>query len=285
MFCVPFLWVLIPGARSAPPAEDAAAMLAKASAAFESNRLQEIHWNWVSVEQRVIVDQTGKLLQPLPDVAIEAVIRSDGKRCTAVNAWGDGVPAYLANADPDARCKATDANSAMEISALLKSRRVKFAPQSAAGIKLSILPDKGGLRSKELEDRCAASIRATVLLDTVTYFPRIVEGEVVDTGCDQARATKIYYDGPVNEESVRSSIHKGTSFRVEYELQQDKFGSPERNFWIAARRHDRILRWIRGGNFIFWGRRFAIISQGSAQYIVKDTTSSAHEFGAQSTIR
>jgi hypothetical protein len=281
---VSVIFALVTPSPSAPPTRDAADLLARASAAFERNRLQEIHWNWVSKEKRAITDHAGKVEQLLPDVTIESVIRKDGKRCTAVLAWGDGVQAYLVNADPDSRCQATDEKDAMEISALLKSRRAKLVSEFAAGINLSITPDKDGLRSTVLEERCAASIRATVLLDAATFFPRRVDGEVVEDGCDLAHTTNVYYDGPVRQEAVRSSVHKGTSFRVEYELQKDKFQAPERNFWIAVRRHENILRWIQGGNFISWGRRFTITPRGAPQHIVVDIETAAQEFGAQSTI-
>ena len=181
---------------SAPLADSPADLLAKASAAFARNRLQEIHWNWVSTEKRVITDHAGKVVQPLPDVTIESIIRADGKRCTAVRAWGDGVEAYLVDADSDSRCQATPEKAAMEVPALLKSRHVKLVSRSAAGIKLSIAPDKGQLSSTDIEERCAASIRATVLLDPPTFFPVRVEGDVVGEGCNVARTANVYYDSP-----------------------------------------------------------------------------------------
>src|ERR1051325_2405335 len=92
-------------------AGDAETLLAKAAAAFRANEARQKHWNWQTVETRELVDRSGKAVQRFPSVTSESVIRSDGRRCNAVVAGGDGRKPYLANADPDERCRAMDATA------------------------------------------------------------------------------------------------------------------------------------------------------------------------------
>jgi hypothetical protein len=80
--------------------ETPAALLAKAAAAFERNFNQEKHWSWTTTEHRAVSGRDGQVLQPLPSVTVESVIRSDGRRCIAVLSWGDGVAFAL-----NARCR------------------------------------------------------------------------------------------------------------------------------------------------------------------------------------
>src|SRR5277367_4695603 len=86
---------------SAARAEDAAALLAKARAAFVENQSQERYWIWTITTTRAILDKNGNTVERIPSVTIESPIRSDGKRCNAVVAWGDGVEPYLKNASAD----------------------------------------------------------------------------------------------------------------------------------------------------------------------------------------
>ena len=72
-------------------AQDATALLAKARTAFIENHERERFWNWTTISMRSIVDKNGAQLEELPSVTIDSPIRSDGKRCNAVLAWGDGV--------------------------------------------------------------------------------------------------------------------------------------------------------------------------------------------------
>ena len=289
MVCCRQLWtlaLLAAASMAAAPAPGAASLLAKASAAYEQNILQEKHWNWTSTEIYRVTLKGGDIVARLPSVTIESVIRSDGQRCSAVLRWDDGVEAHLAKGDAESRCAATSGDrSALDLTRILKSRRVTLVSETAEGITLAITPDKDLLHAPEIEVRCSASLRVTLLMDAATFFPRRVEGEVVESGCDRERVSASVYYGGKPPAWVRDSLHKGATFRVEYELQEDKFQAPERSFWIPVREHYDIPRWYDGGYVIFWGRRFEIRSTGEAQYIVKNVETVAKEFGARSTVR
>src|SRR4051794_2466199 len=87
----------------------AAALLAKSVAAYQHNLDNQRHWNWTIAESRELTDKSGKPVVPFPSVTSESVIRSDGRRCNAVTAWGDGRQPYMKDADPDERCQAYNA--------------------------------------------------------------------------------------------------------------------------------------------------------------------------------
>src|SRR2546425_10218005 len=93
----------------APQVDDAAALLAKAAAAFRQNQDNEKHWNWNVTETRTLVNKAGDPVQKFPGVTSESVIRANGRRCDAVLSWGDGKQPYLRDADAEARCQAMDA--------------------------------------------------------------------------------------------------------------------------------------------------------------------------------
>src|SRR5215471_20760028 len=103
-----WMFVLCAGAATAHAAENAATLLTRAVDAFRQNETREKHWNWRTVETRELLDRSGKGVQKFPSVTSESLIRSDGRRCNAVIAWGDGRKPYLADADPDRRCQAMD---------------------------------------------------------------------------------------------------------------------------------------------------------------------------------
>lgn len=89
---------------SAAAGQDAGGLLAKAHTAFIENSAHARYWNWTVVSTRTVIGKDGKVLEELPSVTVESPIRSDGKRCNAVLAWGDGREAYLANASAEERC-------------------------------------------------------------------------------------------------------------------------------------------------------------------------------------
>jgi hypothetical protein len=69
----------------------------------------------------------GELLEKLPSVTVESPIRSDGKRCNALLAWGDGVEPYLANASAEERCAVEkEAPETFRVDAFLESRQVNI---------------------------------------------------------------------------------------------------------------------------------------------------------------
>src|SRR5580658_4487629 len=179
---------------AAPPDKEALDLLAKASAAFDANHTREVHWNWTATEKRQLANRSGDILQSFPAVTAESVIRSNGNRCNAVVAWGDGLTPYKLLADTDERCRAMDDFRApFELQELLKSSQAKVLEEWEGGVAISILPDKARLKSDDPAVRCAASIEAVVKLDLATMFPQSFEGKVVDGGCEQRAAPVVQY--------------------------------------------------------------------------------------------
>src|SRR5580698_11649195 len=107
---------------AAPPSKEALELLGKAAAAFDANHAREAHWKWTATEKRQLASRSGDILQSFPAVTAESVIRSNGNRCNAVVAWGDGLTPYKLHADNDERCRAMDEFRApFELQELLKS--------------------------------------------------------------------------------------------------------------------------------------------------------------------
>jgi len=263
---------------------DAHALLARAISAFERNQQQEVHWNWTVTETRAIVAKGG-LEQKLPDVTVESVIRNDGRRCNAVLSWGDGIQPYLIDSDPDSRCQATEAfHPAFSVPELLKSADVRLLSRPPKAIVIEIFPDKTRENSPDPTVSCAASIRGKVELDPATSFPRQIEGEATGSGCRPSARVPIHY-GEGDSVTARNSFQRGASFQMTFELQPDKFQSPERSFWIRVfdRFEAPLPRGISGA-MIYWGRRVPLTMAGF-QRIVKESHTVAREFGTETTIR
>ncbi len=275
---------LILAAASGAPRPDAAALLAKASVAYEQNDQQEVHWNWNVEEDRRIIDKRGHPLQTLPSVTLESVIRRDGRRCNAVLSWSDGIEPYLAHGEPDARCQAVGYfRFFFSVPELFKNSHAKIVSRSAAGVTIAIRADKARSRSRVPVERCASAIEARVLLDASTLFPRTIDGKVVEQGCetDDIRAVDRYGHRP--EDFAHSTFRKGTVFRVEYELQPDRFRSAGHDFWIRVREHYDSPR-EGGSSWFIWGRHVPLIRTAAGQHLVKDMRTTAQEFGAESKV-
>jgi hypothetical protein len=268
---------------AAPPSKEAVDLLAKASAAFDANHARETHWNWTATEKRQLASRSGDILQSFPAVTAESVIRSNGNRCNAVVAWGDGLTPYKLLADTDERCRAMDEFRApFELQELLKSSQVKVLEEWEGGVAISILQDKARQRSEDPAVRCAASIEAVVKLDLATMFPQSVEGKVVDSGCDQ-RATPLVQYGKSASTPMRAIFRKGASFRMEFKLQKDKFGNSANSFWVCTSQH-YLMPWDSdNGQLVYWGRQVSVKAGG--HQLVKDIEIKAHEFGAGSEVR
>jgi hypothetical protein len=282
-----FVTILLAAAPLAPPQpDDAAALLANAAAAFRQNQENEKHWNWNITETRTLVNKAGNPVQKFPSVTSESVIRGNGRRCDAVLSWGDGKRPYLRDADPDARCQAMDAvRPPFQIAALLQSTQAKLVERTPNAITLAILPDKSPDKSRlhatDFAARCAAAIQATIKLDPVTFFPLHMEGEVTGSGCDGAFTPIVHYEtrdrGPMT-----SNFRKGSTFRVEYSLQKDKFGNPANSFWISAVQY-YSQPWNSDNSILmYWGRQFAVPRPGHR--LIKEVRTMAQEFGAGSEL-
>lgn len=268
---------------AAPPTKEAVDLLAKAASAYDVNHARERHWNWTATEKRQLAGRTGDILQNFPAVTAESVIRSNGDRCNAVVAWGDGLTPFKLHADSDERCRAMDEfRTPFELQELLKSSQVKVLEEWEGGVAISILPDKLRQKSDDPTVRCAASIEAVVKLDLATMFPQSVEGKVVDNGCDQ-RATPLVQYGKQASAPMRAIFRKGASFRMEFKLQKDKFGNTANSFWICSSQH-YLMPWDSdNGLLVYWGRQVPVKSGG--RQLVKDIEMKAREFGAGSEVR
>jgi hypothetical protein len=270
---------------AAPLDDDAAVLLARAAAAFQANHGRERHWNWNVHETRKLLDKAGKVLQTFPSVTSESIIRSTDKRCNAIVAWGDGKAPYMVDADPDARCQAMDAIRApFQVEALLGSARVRLQSRSASAITLAIATDKSKLKDSDFAVRCAASIRATVNLDPATFFPLSIDGEVMETGCD-LRSEPLTHYAAVRAGPANSTFRKTARFRMEYALQKDKFQNPANSFWICA--HQEFDQpWSRSAEYLYyWGRQLAVRNLDEGHRLIKETRTTAREFGTETQLR
>jgi hypothetical protein len=269
-----------PAMAEKEPAPD---LLAKALQAYTTNHAQQDYWNWNTVQSRRVVGKDGRELQGLPEVTVESVIRKDGRRCNAVVQWGDGVEPHMLAGDADSRCSGLDpAEVPFQLEALLKSTRVKLV--KGPGLAISIQPDKSRRYDPVAAVRCTASIRATVRLDSVTYYPVHIEGEVVDSGCEATGSQEVRYGGEPFRAPLRQMLHKGTTFVLDCALQKDKFGNSGRSYWILAEQH-----WSRpfqksAQALLLMNRRFAI-DPAPDRRLLEDARTSAQEFGAESSTR
>jgi len=278
------LALFLAAAFPAAAQQDATALLAKAVAAFENNRQNEKHWNWNIVETRQLLDKSFNILQRFPSVTSESVIRSNGRRCNAVNAWGDGREPYMKDADPDERCQAYNViGTPFDVALLLKSATAKVIEQSASAIRISVVPDKSRTKAPEYAVRCAASIKATIQLDPATFFPLRIEGEVTESGCDGEFQPVVHYETMTRQPMV-SQFRKGTNFRVAYALQKDKFDNPANSFWISTEQHYNEP-WDSDARVLYyWGRQVSV-KHTNGHRLVKDVQATAKEFGAGSLLR
>jgi hypothetical protein len=195
--------------------DTAVGLMAKAAAAYERNLRQEKHWNWYTTENRVVAGGDGRVLNRLPDVVVESVIRNDGRRCVAVSSWGDGVEPYALSADAETRCGDQEQmRSPLRLESLLRSRRVKLLSRSADAITLAIQVNRALLHDSDQDVRCTASTQATVKLDPATWFPLHVEGEIVESGCEGKTTPQLHYGQEHRQGPAQRLLRKGTSFRA-----------------------------------------------------------------------
>jgi hypothetical protein len=282
--CGGLLTVLLATVIPAAAQESAAALLAKAVVAFENNLKTEKHWNWNIIETRQLLGKSGEILQSFPSVSSESVIRSNGRRCNALTAWGDGREPYMKDADPDERCQAFNAlGTPFQMALLLKSANAKLIDWSASEIRISVVPDHSRTKSRDYNVRCAASIRATIQLDAVTFFPVRIEGEVADSGCDGEFQPLVHYE-TVTRQPMVSQFRKGAAFRVVYALQKDRFDNPANSFWISTEQHYE-QPWNSDARVLYyWGRQVPVTHR-TGHRLVKDIKTTAKEFGAGSQLR
>ena len=168
---------------------------------------------------------------------------------------------------------------------LLKSARVKLAGHANSGVTLLIEHDKSRVNAAEQDVRCTASIQATVRLDPATHFPMHLEGEVVDSGCEGDTTPVLHYGEDAPKGRTHRMLHKGTTFRLEYSLEPDKFGNPAHSYWIAVEQHwSRPI--LRGAGAVIYGnRKFGLAPVVPNRRMLQDSQTAAREFGSESVTR
>jgi hypothetical protein len=282
--CRGLLVLFLGAALPAAAQESAVALLSRAVAAFEDNRKYEKQWNWNIMETRRLLNKSGEAIQNFPSVTSESIIRSDGHRCNAVTAWGDGRAPYMKDADPDERCQAFNAlGTPFDVALLLKSANAKLIDRSGSAIRIEVLPDRSRTKSPDYSVRCAASIKASVQLDPATFFPLRIEGEVAESGCNGEFQPVVHYE-TVTRQPMVSQFRKGTTFLVAYALQKDKFDNPANSFWISSEQH-YSQPWNADARVLYyWGRQVPVIPT-TGHRLVKDVRTTAKEFGAGSQLR
>jgi len=261
-------------------------LLTKAADAFNRNREQERFWNTTSRESWFVSDNRGFVLQRFPAVTVESVLRNDGSRCQAVIQWSDGVPAHLLGGQEDSRCRAVDASNSdkFDVGALFTGRRVQ-QKSGSPDLVLTVFEQGRRGRSQDPLLRCAAAIRATVVLDPLTYFPRRINGEVMDDGCDERlTAPPTYYGARPVSGPVSSTFGQGSTFRYEYEP-QNRFNSDEAKFWLLTRwSYDQPMAWTLGETFIYWGRQVPYRSLTRGDRLIVNATITGQQFGVTSSV-
>jgi hypothetical protein len=261
-------------------------LLARARDAFEHNRRHQDHWNWTTTENRMVVDRAGHTVQNLPSVTVESVIRQDGRRCNAVLAWGDGVEPYKLHEDADTRCAGQEPlEPPFRMESLLQSANVKLRDRSPSAITLQIQHDKSRVHDAQHDVRCTASIQATLRLDPATFFPMRLEGEVVDSGCEGDTTQELHYGEAQPQRPFHRLLRKGTTFRLEYVLQPDKFGNQSNSYWISVDQHWSRPFQQNANGVVYSNRMIKLVRNIPGPRLIQDSQTTAREFGAESVTR
>jgi hypothetical protein len=263
-------------------ADDVVALLTRAVDAFRQNESREKNWNWRTVETRELVDKSGHAVETFPSVTSESVIRSDGRRCDVIVAWGDGRKPYLSEANSDERCQAMDAiRPPFPPLGVLLNHRAKLLSRTSNTITLEIEPDKSKLKNRDDAIRCGASIRARVTLDAASMFPLRIEGEVAESGCESVFKPVVQYE-TLTRSPMTAVFRKSATFWAEWSLQKDKTGDSGKDFWILSAQHYSQPWNSDTGVFYYWGRQVRVHHE--AHRIVKDMKTTAQEFTAGSEV-
>jgi hypothetical protein len=271
---------------SAAVGQDAAGLLAKAHTAFVENSAHASFWNWTVVSTRTIVGKDGKTLEELPSVTVESPIRSDGKRCNAVLAWGDGREPYLANASADERCAVEkEQTDLLPLEHLLESRQVKVQSRTGNSVTLAIRGDKALMESADPVKRCVASVEATIEIDAASSFPKRIDIYVPNDKCEQRHVTaNDHYDGGVLH-NVMNGYMKGTRLKLEYEALKDKASDVHKEYWLCTRRHSERPLQKSSGGIVVSGRLFELKSRGADRRMIIDGSATGSELSAESVLK
>lgn len=266
--------------------QDAGGLLAKAHTAFVENSARARFWNWTVISTRTVVGKDGTVLDELPSVTVESPIRSDGKRCNAVLAWGDGKEPYLANAGADERCAVEkEQTDLLPLEELLESRQVKVQSRTEGTITLAIRGDKALMESSDLVKRCVASAEATIEIDAASFFPKRIEIHVPNDHCEQRHVTaNDHYDGVVLQ-NVMNGYMKGTHLTLDYQVLKDKAGDVHKDYWLCTRRHSERPLQKSSGGIVVSGRLFELKSRGADRRMIVDGSATGSELSAESVLK
>jgi hypothetical protein len=271
---------------SAAVGQDAGGLLAKAHTAFVENSAHARFWNWTVVSTRTIMGKDGKVLEELPSVTVESPIRSDGKRCNAVLAWGDGREAYLANASADERCAVEkEQTDLLPLTELLESKQVKVRSRTESTITLAIREDKASMESADPVKRCVASVEATIEIDAASFFPKGIDIRVPSANCEQKHVTATdHYDGAVLH-NVMNGYMKGTHLRLDYEALRDKGGDALKDYWLCTKRYSERPLQKSSTGIVVSGRLFELKSRGADRLMIIDGSATGSELSAESVLK
>jgi len=91
------------------------------------------------------------------------------------------------------------------------------------------------------------------------------------------------HDTPIMRAPMTTNFHKGSTFRVVYTLQKDRFDNPANAFWITTEQfYDQPISEDMTVLY-YWGRQFPIRTDAGRR-LIKTITTSAQEFGAGSQL-
>lgn len=284
---IPTMCVLLVSAADRSVAQDATTLQAKAAETFQRNQQMERYWTWTSTETWTVTYRSGKTLFQFPAVTLDSLIKQDGSRCNAVAAWSDKVKPHLSDSDADSRCRATDDQNSkkFDVVELLKASKVQL-DANRRGITLTLFPNKDRQRDPDQLVRCAASIRATLLLDRADFFPRRIEGQVTGDGCDGRGSVPPTYYGEKQAHGITfDTFRKGSTFLLEYELQPDRFDGPNRRIWLLKHwTYNSPADWRAGDSLFYWGREITYTSRERGHRLRTESSTIAQQFGVQSRI-
>jgi hypothetical protein len=189
----------------------------------------------------------------------------------------------MKGAEPDQRCQAFNAlGTPFNVTLLLSSTQAKIVGRTANVIRIAVQPDPSKAKSRSYDERCAASLQATLELDAKTYFPISIQGEVAGSGCNGSFQPVIHY-ASYDRRPMISQFRKGATFRIVYQRQEDKFGNPANSYWISTGQH-YVQPWDSESRILFyWGRQISVRNT-TGRHMVKDVKTTAQEFGAGSQL-
>jgi hypothetical protein len=80
-------------------------------------------------------------------------------------------------------------------------------------------------------------------------------------------------------------LRKGTTFRLEYALQPDRFGNHSNSYWISVDQHWSRPFQQNANGVVYSNRMFKLARDIPGPRLIQDSQTTAREFGAESVTR